>query len=214
MDAMVPGVPGTLNLRHPLACTASSTSSGSKMIIGRDAPPTWARLANGRGMFVDMVTGPMSEWELVAEYSKLVTEPPDGLLACVVLPEGDGQMRCITVWETPGQRGDFAANVMMPLFDSGVLASVQNNPEPVQPVALFARGKDAEQPAFRAVGPTTPPQSWVRKGHLNVDDHRGDAEGHARGSSRQLGAGVEPPPDVAVMRNARKGTSRSPFERA
>jgi len=90
-------------------------------------------------MFVDMVTGPLSEWELVAEHSKLVSDPPEGLIACIVLPEGDGQMRAITVWETPGQRGDFAATVMMPLFESGVLAGVENNPEPVQPVALYVR---------------------------------------------------------------------------
>jgi hypothetical protein len=101
-------------------------------------------VAYGQIMFVDMVTGPMSDWELVAEHSKLVTEPPDGLLACIVLPEGDGRMRAITVWETPGQRGDWAARVMMPLFESGVLAGVQSNPEPVQPVALFVRGERAQ----------------------------------------------------------------------
>ena len=95
-------------------------------------------------MFVDMVTGRISEWELVAEHSRLVSEPPDGLLACIVVPEGDGEMRAITVWETPGHRGDFAASVMMPLFESGVLADVHNNPEPVRPVALFVRGQDAQ----------------------------------------------------------------------
>ena len=94
-------------------------------------------VAYGHMMFVDMVTGPMGDWELVAEHSKLVTEPPDGLLACIVLPEGDGQMRAITVCETPGQRGDWAARAMVPLFESGVLAGVQSNPEPIQPVALF-----------------------------------------------------------------------------
>ena len=91
-------------------------------------------------MFVDMATGPMSDWELVAEHSKLISSPPDGLLACIVLPEGDGQMRAITVWETPGQRGDWAASVMMPLFESGVLAGVVSDPEPVRPAALFVRG--------------------------------------------------------------------------
>jgi len=55
----------------------------------------------------------MSDWELVAEQSKLVSEPPDGLLVCVVIPDGDDQVRGITVWETPGQRGDWAASVMM-----------------------------------------------------------------------------------------------------
>lgn len=88
-----------------------------------------------------MVTGPMNEWELVAEHAELVSEPPDGLLACIVVPEADDQMRCITVWETPGQRGEFAASVMMPLFESGVLADVRNSPEPVHPVALFLRGQ-------------------------------------------------------------------------
>ena len=94
-------------------------------------------------MFVDMFSGPMSDWELVAEHSKLVSEPPDGLLACIVVPDGDEQVRGITVWETPGQRGDWAALVMMPLFESGVLAGVQSHPEPVRPVALFVRDQHA-----------------------------------------------------------------------
>jgi hypothetical protein len=101
---------------------------------------TW--LVYRSDMFVEMATGPMSDWELVAEHSKLVSSPPDGLLACVVLPEGDDQMRAITVWETPGQRGDWAASVMMPLFESGALAGVDTDPEPVRPVALFVRGHD------------------------------------------------------------------------
>jgi hypothetical protein len=94
-------------------------------------------------MFVDMVIGPMSDWELVAAHSKLVSEPPDGLLVCIALPEGDGQMRAVTVWETAEHRGDWAATVMLPLFESGVLDGVQSDPEPVRPVALFVRGHDA-----------------------------------------------------------------------
>jgi hypothetical protein len=94
-------------------------------------------------MFVDIVSGPLSDWELVAEHSKLVSAPPDGLLACIVIPEGDGQMRGITVWESPGQRGDWAASVMMPLFESGVLADVESHPQPIRPITLFIRGHDA-----------------------------------------------------------------------
>lgn len=101
-------------------------------------------VAYDRAMFVDMFSGPTSDWELVAEHSKLVSEPPEGLFACIVVPDGDDQVRGITVWESPGQRGDWAASVMMPLFQSGVLAGVQSNPEPVQPVALFVRGQDAQ----------------------------------------------------------------------
>ncbi|MGI9622922.1 MAG: hypothetical protein ACR2PK_08815 [Acidimicrobiales bacterium] len=90
-------------------------------------------------MFIDSVTGPLSDWEAVKHHSKLITEPPDGLLACVVLPEGDGEMRAITVWETPGQRGDWAARVMMPLFESGVLDGLTTSPAPIEPIDLYVR---------------------------------------------------------------------------
>ena len=119
---------------------------GDGQVLGKRAYAIRPRftVAYGGVMFVDMVLGPMSDWELVAEHSKLVSEPPEGLLACIVVPEGVDQVRGITVWETPGQRGDSAASVMMPLFESGLLAGVQSSPEPVQPVALFLRGQDAQ----------------------------------------------------------------------
>ena len=91
-------------------------------------------------MFVDSVRGPRSDWELVCEKSGLVDDPPDGLLACVALPDGDDDVIGIMVWETPGHRGDFAAGTMMPLFESGELAGVTSNPEPVEPVAVYLRG--------------------------------------------------------------------------
>jgi hypothetical protein len=31
--------------------------------------------------------------------------------------------------------------VMMPLFESGILAGVESDPQPVRPVALFVRGQ-------------------------------------------------------------------------
>lgn len=51
-------------------------------------------------------------------------------------------MRAVTVWETPGDRGDWAARVMLPLFESGSLADLQTESEPVRPIALFVRGHD------------------------------------------------------------------------
>ncbi|MGI9577556.1 MAG: hypothetical protein ACR2OH_05125 [Microthrixaceae bacterium] len=67
-------------------------------------------------------------------------DPPPGLRACIVVPEGDHEMTMVWVWDTPGQRGDWAAEVMVPLFESGELAEVTTNPAPVEPIDLFLRG--------------------------------------------------------------------------
>ena len=57
----------------------------------------------------------------------------------IVVPDGDDDVIGITVWDTPGQRGDFAAQRMMPLFESGALAGVTSNSDPVQPISLYIR---------------------------------------------------------------------------
>lgn len=111
---------------------------GSWQISGdrpRRPPPT----AIVQHMFVEVVEGPLSDWELVREKSRLLDDPPDGLLACIVTPVGDDAIHGVMVWETPGQRGDWAAAVMMPLFESGALAGVTSNPSPTTPVDVFLR---------------------------------------------------------------------------
>jgi hypothetical protein len=90
-------------------------------------------------MFVEVVEGPLRDWELVRQHSRLLDEPPDGLLSCIVTPVGDDGMRGVMVWETPGQRGEWAAAVMMPLFESGVLADVTSDPTPVTPIDVYLR---------------------------------------------------------------------------
>jgi len=42
-------------------------------------------------------------------------------------------------WETPGQRGDWAAAAMVPLFESGTPAGVTTNPSPVTPIDGYVR---------------------------------------------------------------------------
>ena len=90
-------------------------------------------------MFVDMVRGPRSDWESVREASGMLDDPPPGLVAVIVVPDGEDDMIGITVWDTPGQRGEFAAQRMMPLFESGALADVTSNPDPVTPISLYFR---------------------------------------------------------------------------
>lgn len=90
-------------------------------------------------MFVDMVKGPKTDWETVRDASGMLDDPPPGLAAVVVLPDGDDDIVGVTVWDTPGQRGQWAADVMMPLFESGALADVTSKPDPVTPISLFIR---------------------------------------------------------------------------
>ena len=85
-------------------------------------------------MFMETITATASEWHLVNEKTGLVSEPPAGLVAHVAWESGPDQVTAVMVWEAPGQRGDFAAEVMMPLFESGELAGVTANPSPVQAI--------------------------------------------------------------------------------
>jgi hypothetical protein len=48
-------------------------------------------------------------------------------------------MHGVMVWETAAQRGEWAAAVMMPLFESGVLAGVTTDPAPVSPIDVYVR---------------------------------------------------------------------------
>ncbi len=48
-------------------------------------------------------------------------------------------MTVVRVWDSPGQRGESAAEVMMPLLESGELAEGTTKPAPVEPLDLFVR---------------------------------------------------------------------------
>ena len=90
-------------------------------------------------MFVEVVAGPRRDWELVRHHSRLLDEPPDGLLSCVVTPVGADEVHGVLVWETAGQRGEWAARVMVPLFESGALGDVTSDPSPVTPIDVYVR---------------------------------------------------------------------------
>lgn len=85
-------------------------------------------------MFMETITAPIVEWNLVNEKSRLTDDPPAGLIAHVAWESGPDEVTAVMVWETASQRGDFAVEVMMPLFQSGELADVSSNPSPVQPL--------------------------------------------------------------------------------
>lgn len=87
-------------------------------------------------MFIDIVTAPRQEVEFVDEEAGLFSDPPDGLAAAVAWEVDDDNVTVLMVWETPGARGDFAAEKMMPLVEAG---DVTTKPEIVTPFRVFIR---------------------------------------------------------------------------
>jgi hypothetical protein len=90
-------------------------------------------------MFVEIVHAPAAELEMVFEKSKLTTDPPPGLMAAMSWTEPDGTSSALLVWETPGERGDWAAERMVPLMESGAMADATGHPERVQPIEVWIR---------------------------------------------------------------------------
>jgi len=87
-------------------------------------------------MFIDVVTAARSEIELVDERTGLFSDPPAGLLAAVSWESGDDRVTTVMVWDTPGARGDFAFQKMMPLIEQG---GITGKPEIVKPFRVFIR---------------------------------------------------------------------------
>jgi hypothetical protein len=89
-------------------------------------------------MFMDTVQTTSAELDLVDQKTGLFSDPPAGLLAALAW-EGptEGLVTLLMVWETPGARGDFGFQHMMPLRESG---EVTAKAEIVKPYKTFVRG--------------------------------------------------------------------------
>ncbi|HKJ57481.1 MAG TPA: hypothetical protein VJ978_16000 [Nitriliruptoraceae bacterium] len=90
-------------------------------------------------MFMDKVTTDRNALDEVMAASRLLDDPPDGLLAALSWEHGDGQATMVTLWESPGARGQVAMERMMPLFESGALDERHGEPHPVEPVHVYVR---------------------------------------------------------------------------
>ncbi|MBY5163922.1 hypothetical protein [Salsipaludibacter albus] len=91
-------------------------------------------------MFMDKVTTDRDALDEVMDASRLLDDPPDGLLAALSWDDGDGRATMVSLWESPGARGQAAMERMMPLFESGVLDERHGDPHPVRPVHVYVRG--------------------------------------------------------------------------
>jgi len=90
-------------------------------------------------MFVETIRAPRDEWTHWTERIRLVSDPPEALVAVVAWDSGDGHITSVHVWDAPGATADF--------FVERVLPVVQEEGEPAnkphrhgEPVAVYVRG--------------------------------------------------------------------------
>jgi hypothetical protein len=92
-------------------------------------------------MFLDLITTTRAEVDIVDREAGLFSDPPEGLLAALAWEaEGadpDGEVTVLTVWATPGARGDRGYQRIMPLAGSG---AVTGEPAILTPYRTFVRG--------------------------------------------------------------------------
>ncbi|MBW3657911.1 MAG: hypothetical protein KY457_04690 [Actinobacteria bacterium] len=89
-------------------------------------------------MFMDKVTIARDAAEDVWRESRLLDDPPAGLLALLAWEE-DGQVTAVSLWESAADRGQAAADRMLPLFERGVLGERHGSPHPVEAVRVHLR---------------------------------------------------------------------------
>lgn len=89
-------------------------------------------------MFMDKVTTSRDAAEEVFRESRLLDDPPRSLLALLSW-EDNGQVTTVSVWESASDRGQVAADRILPLFQRGVLGEQHGSPHPVDPVRVYLR---------------------------------------------------------------------------
>jgi hypothetical protein len=90
-------------------------------------------------VFIDRVTTSRTALEEVIREGRLLSDPPEAMVAMLSWEVEDGQVTTITVWDSASERGAFAAERMMPLFEAGVLGEAHGSPRPVKAVHAYVR---------------------------------------------------------------------------
>jgi hypothetical protein len=88
-------------------------------------------------MFLEIITQPRREYELVEDETGLQSNPPAGLVAAVSWETDNAdEVAMLMVWATPEARGNFGFEKIMPLAQQG---KVTSNPKRLKPVRIFVR---------------------------------------------------------------------------
>ena len=89
-------------------------------------------------MFVETITAPRDEWERWNERLRMISEPPDALVASIAWVGAEGLVTAVNLWDTPDAVATF--------YVDRVAAIVQAEGEPLnkpqrhgQPLVAYIR---------------------------------------------------------------------------
>jgi hypothetical protein len=69
-------------------------------------------------MHVQTVTAPRDEWEQWNERLRMLSDPPQGLVAAIAWNADDGQVTALNLWETPEAVADFFMQRIRPFVEA------------------------------------------------------------------------------------------------
>ena len=69
-------------------------------------------------MFVETITAPLEEWQRWADRLRIVSEPPDALVASIAWEDADGLVTSVNVWDSPEAVGEFYMERVGPLVQA------------------------------------------------------------------------------------------------
>jgi hypothetical protein len=58
-------------------------------------------------VFVETITIPRPEWEEFAERLRMLSDPPEALIATIAWDAGEGLVTAVNLWDSPAAVGDF-----------------------------------------------------------------------------------------------------------
>jgi hypothetical protein len=111
--------------------------------IAKDATVAWFGDGTRRGgdaPFLDAVTGPAAEEDLVLSLNGMLDDPPHGLLCYLSWAVEPDLSSAVMAWRSADARGDWAQDVMMPLFAAGRMAEVSSWLQHPKPITVWIRG--------------------------------------------------------------------------
>jgi hypothetical protein len=89
-------------------------------------------------MIVETIVVPRGEWERWQERLRVVTEPPEALIATVSWDSGNGEVTTVNVWETPEAIADFFMERVRPIVEAE--GEPANKPQRHgEPLSVFVR---------------------------------------------------------------------------
>ena len=89
-------------------------------------------------MFIETITSPRDAWDDWNEKLRMLSDPPDALVAAIAWSDSEESVTQVNVWDAPGAVSDFYVERVLPLVEAE--GEPENKPRRHgQPLAVYVR---------------------------------------------------------------------------